>query len=127
MRLPTATSKLLALQEATKAALLSRLEGIFKRYRGMAFIGRDDKLFSEHWTPDQAAAGYVFEGFEVKDENIVLRGTEHACGFVYRININFPVKLIDNANAIDAYFQRLSAENKMRSEQLQAMPPASGQ
>jgi hypothetical protein len=126
MRLPTTTSRLLALQEATKAALHGRLEEIFKRHRGMAFIGRDDKLFSEHWTPEQAAAGYVFDGFESKEGNIVLRGAEHACGFTYRISISFPTELIDNANAIETYFQRMYAENKASSE-LSALPPASGQ
>jgi hypothetical protein len=118
---------LLALQEATKAALHARLEEIFKLYRGMAFIGRDDKLFSEHWTPEQAAAGYVFDGFEIKEGNIVLRGTEHACGYIYRINISFPTELIDNGSAIEAYFLRLYMENKADSEQLSALPPASGQ
>lgn len=126
MRLPTTTSKLLALQEATQAALHARLDEIFRQYRGMAFIGRDDKLFSEHWTPEQAAAGYVFDGFEIKEGNIVLRGSEDACGFVYRISISFPMELIDNASAIEAYFQRFYAENKANSE-LSALPPASGQ
>jgi hypothetical protein len=127
MKLPTTTSKLLALQEATNAALHGRLEEIFKRYRGMAFIGRDDKLFSEHWTPEQAAAGYVFDGFEIKEGNIVLHGTENACGFIYRISIGFPTELVDHPNTIEDYFQRIYAETKAASEQFPDMPTASGQ
>ena len=47
--------KLLALQEATNAELGVRLAGIFQRYRKLAFIGRNDNLFTEHWTPEVAA------------------------------------------------------------------------
>jgi hypothetical protein len=45
------------LQEATNAGLRLRLAGIFQRYRKLAFIGRNDNLFTEHWTPE-VAAGY---------------------------------------------------------------------
>ena len=72
MKLPSTTSKLLALQEATNAELRLRLAGIFQRYRKLAFIGRNDNLFTEHWTPEVAAAGYDFDGFEIKDGNIVV-------------------------------------------------------
>jgi hypothetical protein len=44
------------LQEATNAELRLRLAGIFQRYRKLAFIGRNDNLFTEHWTPEVAAA-----------------------------------------------------------------------
>lgn len=116
MKLPQTTSGLLALQEATNAELRLRLAGIFQRYRKLAFIGRNDNLFTEHWTPEVAAAGYVFDGFEIKDANIVLHGVENACGFIYRINIALPVDLIDDPVAIDAYFQRQLAESKAESE-----------
>jgi len=116
MKLPATTSKLLALQEATNAELRMRLSGIFQRYRKLAFIGRNDNLFTEHWTPEVAAAGYDFDGFEIKGANIVLRGIENACGFIYRINIALPLELIDDVSAIEAYFQRRLAESKAESE-----------
>jgi hypothetical protein len=115
MELPQTTSALLALQEATNAELRSRLGGIFQRYRKLAFIGRNDNLFTEHWTPEVAAAGYDFDGFEIKDETIVLHGVENACGFIYRINIALPLELIDDADAIEAYFQRQLTESKAES------------
>jgi hypothetical protein len=116
MELPRTTSGLLALQEATNAELRVRLAGIFQRYRKLAFMGRNDNLFTEHWTPEVAAAGYDFDGFEIKDADIVLDGIENACGFIYRINISFPLELIDDPAAIEAYFQRQSAERKAESE-----------
>lgn len=116
MKLPSTTSKLLALQEATNAELRVRLAGIFQRYRKLAFIGRNDNLFTEHWTPEVAAAGYDFDGFEIKGANIVLHGVENACGFIYRINIALPLELIDDMDAIEAYFQRQLAEAKAESE-----------
>jgi hypothetical protein len=116
MKLPATTSKLLALQEATNAELRLRLAGIFQRYRKLAFIGRNDNLFTEHWTPDVAAAGYDFDGFEIRGANIVLHGVENTCGFVYRINITLPLETIDDAAAIETYFQRQLAESKAESE-----------
>ena len=112
MKLPSTTSKLLALQEATNAALRVRLNEIFQRYRSLAFVKRNDNLFTEHWTPELAAAGYDFEGFEIKGANIVLHGVENACGFIYRISIGFPLELIDDASAIEAYFQQQYEESK---------------
>ena len=106
MKLPSTTSRLLALQEATNAELCLRLGEIFKRHRSMAFTGRNDNLFTEHWTPELAAAGYDFEGFEIKGADMVLHGVEHACGFVYRISVAFPLELIDDVIAIEAYFER---------------------
>lgn len=105
MKLPSATSRLLALQEATNAELCLRLGEVFKRHRSMAFIGRNDNLFTEHWTPELAAAGYDFERFEIKSTEIVLHGVENACGFIYRISVAFPLELIDDAAAIEAYFE----------------------
>lgn len=116
MKLPATTSKLLALQEATNAELRLRLAGIFQRYRKLAFMGRNDNLFIEHWTPEVAAAGYDFDGFEVKGAKIVLHGVENACGFVYRINITLPLEIIDDANAMEAYFQRQIDDNKAEAE-----------
>ena len=112
MKLPSTTSRLLALQQATNAELRVRLNEIFQRYRSLAFVKRNDNLFTEHWTPEMAAAGYDFDGFEIKGANIVLHGVEHACGFIYRISIGFPLELIDDASAIDAYFQQQYAENR---------------
>ena len=116
MKLPATTSRLLALQEATNAALRVRLAGIFQRYRQLAFIGRNDNLFTEHWTPEVAAAGYDFDGFEIKSANIVLHGVENACGFIYRISIALPLELIDDSAAIEAYFQARVVEAKAESE-----------
>jgi hypothetical protein len=116
MKLPRTTSGLLALQEATNAELRARLAGIFQRYRKLAFMGRNDNLFTEHWTPEVAAAGYDFDGFEIKGANIVLHGVENACGFIYRINIALPLELIDDAAAIETYFQRQLADRKAESE-----------
>ena len=116
MKLPSTTSKLLDLQEATNAELRVRLGEIFQRYRGLAFVGRNDNLFTEHWTPEVAASGYDFEGFELKGTNIVLHGVENACGFIYRISISLPLEMVDDAAAIEAYFQRQYAERKAESE-----------
>ena len=123
MKLPATTSKLLALQEATNAELRVRLNGIFQRYRKLAFIGRNDNLFTEHWTPEVAAAGYDFDGFEIKGTNIILHGVENACGFIYRINIALPLELIDDAKAIEAYFQRQTDENKAEPELAKTTSP----
>ena len=122
MKLPSTTSKLLALQEATNAELCVRLGEIFKRYRGLAFVGRNDNLFTEHWTPDVAAAGYDFEGFELKGAMIVLYGVENACGFIYRISIARPLDLIDDAAATEAYFQRQYAERKAEHDLVATTP-----
>jgi hypothetical protein len=56
MKLPSTTSRLLALQEATNAELRVRLNEIFQRYRSLAFVKRNDNLFTAHWTPEMAAA-----------------------------------------------------------------------
>lgn len=125
MRLPSTTSRLLDLQEATNAELRVRLGKIFKRYRGLAFIGRNDNLFTEHWTPEVAAAGYDFEGFEIKGATIVLHGVENACGFIYRINIALPLDLIDDAAAIEAYFRRQYAEKRADSDLAATAGPSS--
>lgn len=103
---------MLALQDATNTELNVRLGELFRRYRSMAFIGRTDQLFTEHWTPKQAAAGYDFEGFELKEAEILLHGVEHSGGFVYRISIGIPLALIDHQASMDDYFDRLQAENK---------------
>jgi hypothetical protein len=124
MKLPQTTSGLLALQEATNAELRLRLAGIFQRYRKLAFIGRNDNLFTEHWTPEVAAAGYVFDGFEIKDATIVLHGVENACGFIYRINIALPLDLIDDPAAIEAYFQKRVDEAKAEGEFFATAPGA---
>jgi hypothetical protein len=116
MKLPSTTSKLLALQEATNAELRMRLSYIFQRYRSLAFMGRNDNLFTEHWTPEVAAAGYDFEGFEIKAATIVLHGVENACGFVYRINIALPLELIDDDAAVEVYFQLRFSESKAESD-----------
>ena len=112
MKLPSTTSRLLALQQATNAELRTRLNEVFQRYRSLAFVKRNDNLFTEHWTPEMAAAGYDFEGFEIKGSEIVLHGAENACGFIYRISIGFPLDLIDDAPAIEAYFQEKYSESK---------------
>ena len=125
MKLPSTTSKLLALQKATTAELRGRLNEVFQRYRWMAFIGRRDNLFTEHWTPEVAAAGYDFDGFEIKGASIILHGVENACGFVYHINIALPLELIDDPAAIEAYFQRRFAESNAEAEVWAAAPSGS--
>jgi hypothetical protein len=115
MKLPSKTSRLLALQEETRAALHLRLGELFKKYRGLAFSARNDQLFTEHWTPELAASGYEFDGFEVKDGEIVLYGVENAGGFIYRISIAFPRELVDSPAAIDAYFQQQHAALQRRA------------
>ena len=112
MKLPTTTSRLIALQDATNVELNARLGEIFMRYRSAAFVGRTDHLFTEHWTPKQAAAGYDFERFEIKGEDILLHGVEYSAGFVYRISIGIPLALIDDLAAMDEFFERLHAENR---------------
>jgi hypothetical protein len=114
-RLPKMTSGLLELQERLSAELGVRLSGIFKRYRGLAFCGRNDVLFAEHWTPDVAASGYDFEGYEIKGDEIFLHGVENSCGFVYRISIAFPVRLIDDPSQVEAYFAQQYATAKSRA------------
>jgi hypothetical protein len=112
MKLPATTSRLLALQDATNVELNARLGEIFRRYRSAAFAGRTDHLFTEHWTPKQAASGYDFERFEMRGADVLLHGVEYSAGFVYRISIGIPQELIDNFAGMDEYFERLTAENK---------------
>jgi hypothetical protein len=102
--------------------LRTHLSEIFQRYRSVAFIGRNDNLFTEHWTPELAAAGYDFDGFEIKGANIVLHGVENACGFIYRINIALPLEIIDDAAAIEAYFQHQFVKSKTDPNLPAAMP-----
>jgi hypothetical protein len=115
MKLSKKTSDLLELQERLSAELSVRLGEIFKRYRGLAFCGRNDILFAEHWTPEVAASGYDFEGYKIKGEEILLRGVENSCGFVYRISIAFPMRLIDHPGQIEAYFAQQYAEARSRA------------
>jgi hypothetical protein len=115
MKLPTTTSQLLELQQATNAELRSRLGEIFKRYRGLAFVARNDALFTEHWTPEVAAAGYELDGFEIQGDEMVLHGVENSCGFIYRISIRFPMGLIDSPSSIEDYFQQQFAEARKGS------------
>lgn len=110
MKLHMTTSKLLALQQAANTELQLRLGEIFKRYRGLAFMARNDSLFSEHWTPEIAASGYELDGFEIKGSEILLHGVENSCGFIYRISISFPLEMVDTPSAIEDYFQRQFAE-----------------
>jgi hypothetical protein len=79
-------------------------------------LGRNDNLFTEHWTPEVAAAGYDFDGFEIKGTMIALHGIENACGFVYRINIALPLELIDDEAAVEVYFQLRFSEGKSESD-----------
>jgi hypothetical protein len=112
MKLLSTTSKLIALQDATNVELNVRLGEIFRRYRSAAFVGRTDQLFTEHWTTKQAAAGYDFERFEIKGEDILLHGVEYSGGFVYRISIGIPLALIDDLGAMDEFFERLHADTR---------------
>ena len=106
MNLPARTSKLLALQQAAEAELNARFSKVFKKHRRLAFVHRQDHLFTEHWTPEVAAAGYEFSGYETRDGNIVLYGMEKSNGFSYRISISFPQDLADQPAAVDTYLKR---------------------
>lgn len=110
MNLPGKTSKLLSLKAAAEAELNSRLGEIFNRYRALAFMDRNDRLFTEHWTPELAAARYQFAQFEIEGDQIVLHGTETSCGFVYRISICFPLEVVDQPGAIKRYFDKKFSE-----------------
>ncbi|HET7872201.1 MAG TPA: hypothetical protein VFL42_06795 [Terriglobales bacterium] len=117
MKLPGKTSKLLDLQSAVEDELNARFARIFKRHRGLAFVSRHDMLFTEHWTPERAAAGYTYSGHEVHNGEVVLYGTENANGFHYRISISFPLDLADKSAEIDAYLKRRYTEaRKAESE-----------
>lgn len=116
MNLPARTSKLLELQQAAEAELHARFNKIFKRHRKLAFVHRQDRLFTEHWTPEVAATGYQFSGYEVRNGHIVLHGQEHSSGFTYRISIEFPQDLADKPAAIDAYFKQQYAEARAKAE-----------
>jgi hypothetical protein len=110
MNLRGKTSRLLELQRTAGEELHARFADIFKKYRALAFVGRHDQLFKEHWTPEMAAAGYQFSGYEAQAGRIVLHGTEFAGGFAYRISIDFPVELLDRPAAIKRHFERKYAE-----------------
>ena len=103
MRLPGKTSRLLLLQQAAEGELKARFAGIFTRHRGLAFAHRQDALFIEHWTPERAASGYEYAGYEVREDQVVLYGVESSHGFNYRISIAFPVDLVDHPAAVDQY------------------------
>jgi hypothetical protein len=117
MNLPAKTSKLLALQTAAERELHSRFRDIFNRHMALAFIHRQDHVFNERWTPELAAAGYEFSGYEVRDQQVVLHGVEVSAGFHYKINISFPITLVDMPAEIAAHFetQHASAKKEMRS------------
>jgi hypothetical protein len=87
-------------------------------HRSLAFALRDDQLFKEHWTPELAASGYEFAGFENKNDQIVLYGVEISCGFTYRISIAFPHELVDDLGKIKAHFQRQYEEALARRKQM---------
>lgn len=116
MKLPGKTSKLLDLQRLAESELNARFARIFKRHRGLAFADRKDLLFAEHWTPERAAAGYAFNGYEVRNGEMVLHGAENANGFHYRISISFPMDLADKRAEIDAYLKRRYSEARKASQ-----------
>jgi hypothetical protein len=100
--------KLLDVHMAAETALNARFEEIFLRHRGVAFAGRRDHHFNERWTPDTAAAGYQFSGYEINNGDVILHGMEQNAGYTYRISISFPLDLLDQLSAIDAYFEQQS-------------------
>lgn len=126
MNLPSRTSKLLELQQAAEAELHARFHKIFKKHRRLAFVHRQDKLFTEHWTPEIAAAGYEFSGYETRSGHVVLHGMENSSGFTYRISISFPQDLADKPAAIDAYFKRQYAEARAKEERDEQSRTATG-
>lgn len=116
MKLPGKTSRLLNLQKAAESELNARFAEIFRRHRGLAFVPRHDLLFTEHWTPERAAAGYTFSGYEVRNGEVVLYGVENANGFHYRISICFPLELADKPAAIEAYLMSRYTEARKASQ-----------
>ncbi|MBZ5520681.1 MAG: hypothetical protein LAP21_00345 [Acidobacteriia bacterium] len=112
MNLPNSTSGLLALQAATERELNLRFKDIFNRHKGLAFIHRQDQVFNEHWTPELAAAGYEFSGYEIRDQRVVLHGVEASAGFNYKISISFPMSLVDNPAEISAHFEQQYATGR---------------
>ncbi len=100
--------KLLDVHSAAETALKARFEEIFLRHRGVAFAGRKDHHFNERWTPDTAASGYQFSGYEINNGDVVLHGLEQNAGYMYRISISFPLDLLDELSAIDAHFEQQS-------------------
>lgn len=122
MTLPGKTSKLLALKNAAEAELNARFAKIFQAYRAVAFLERRDEFFREHWTPELAASRYQFSGFEISDKQVMLHGTEVACGFHYSISISFPSELLDQPGAIKSYFDQKCREAAAQPE---AAPPQS--
>jgi hypothetical protein len=116
MTLPQKTSRLLDLHEKVGMELSLRLGEIFKRYRGLAFAGRNDQLFAEHWTPELAASGYDFAAYEIRGEEISLHGVERTHGFEYRISITFPLSLVDDSAKLHAHFTERYAEIQSRTQ-----------
>lgn len=106
MKLPAKTSRLLDLHSRAHAALHARFAAIFARHRGLAFVRRQDHVFTEHWTPERAAAGYEFSGHEVRGEQVVLHGVATNQGFNYQISIAFPLHLVDTPAELDEHLQR---------------------
>lgn len=127
MRTSGKTSKLLGVQKSAETELNARFAGIFERYRYVAFVERHDQLFKEHWTPEIAASGYRFSRFELRGEQIVLHGTEVACGFIYGISIAFPQDLVDTPEAIKGYFEKRCAEAAARCPANETPEPGSQQ
>jgi len=105
MILPAKTSDLLEFQEAARAELHIRFGDIFRKHRALAFAQRQDQLFNEHWTPEQAAAGYEFSGYEITNGQVVLHGVENAADFIYRISIMFPLNLVDEPTELSAHLK----------------------
>lgn len=122
MRTSGKTSKLLDVQKSAETELNACFADIFERYRYVAFVERHDQLFKEHWTPEMAASGYRFSRFERCDGQIVLHGTEVACGFIYRISIAFPEDLVDTPEAIRSYFEKKCAEAAARYQVSEFLP-----
>ncbi|HKT49517.1 MAG TPA: hypothetical protein VJV96_04440 [Candidatus Angelobacter sp.] len=127
MRISGKTSKLLGVQKSAETELNARFAGIFERYRYVAFVDRHDQLFKEHWTPEIAASGYRFSRFELRGEQIVLHGTQVACGFIYRISIAFPQDLVDTPEAIESYFEKKCAEAAARCAANETLPEPGSQ
>ncbi len=105
MILPAKTSELLDFQEAARAELHVRFGDIFRKHRALAFAQRHDQLFNEHWTPEQAAAGYQFSGYEIDKGQVVLHGMETAADFIYRISIMFPLSLVDRPKELSDHLK----------------------
>ena len=97
-----------------------RFAVIFESHKAMAFAGRDDQFFIEHWTPYTAARPYHFDRYEINGDQITLYGIYSANCFINTISISFPARLVDDDAAITEFLRQQSERNKANRKQERA-------